>query len=87
MPDIKLKMETAVPVLMDKTAIRTGSCRLSQIFTLRVCYNINMKRRLPGDGGPFYCDPRLTTQRSTEMLVGTKCTGGGDRDGMQLQVH
>lgn len=82
MPDIQLKSETAVPVLMDKTTIRTGSCRLSQIFTLRVCYNINMKQRFPGDGGPFHCDPRLTTQRPTELLVGIKCTGGGDRDGM-----
>ena len=82
MPDIKLKMETAVAVLMDKRAIRTGSCRLSQIFALRACYNTNMKRRLPGDGGPFHCDPRLTTQKSTEMLAGTMCTGGGDRDGM-----
>lgn len=48
-----MKMETAVPVLMDKSGIRIGSCRLSQIFILRMCYNINIERRLPGDEGPF----------------------------------
>lgn len=77
-----MKMETAVPVLMDKSGIRIGSCRVSQIFILRMCYNINIERRLPGDEGPFLCHPRLATQRSTEMLVDTRCTRGGDGSGL-----
>lgn len=36
MPDVKLKMETAVAVSMDRRSIRTCSWRLSQIFTLSV---------------------------------------------------
>lgn len=38
MADIKLKMETTIPVLMDKRAVRTGRCGLYQIFTLSVLH-------------------------------------------------
>lgn len=82
-----MKMETAVPVLMDKSGIRIGSCRLSQIFILRMCHNINIERRLPGDEGPFSVIPDLlprgqqrcwlipgAQEEVTEVGCSNKCT-------------
>lgn len=75
-----MKMQTAVPVLMDKGGTGIGSCQLPQIFILRMWYNIKIKRTLPGYEGPFFCHPRLPTQRSTERLVDSWVTGGGDKN-------
>lgn len=76
-------MQTAVPVLMDKRGTRIGSCRLSQIFILRMWNVINIKRTLPGDEGAFLCHPRLPTQRSAEKLVDSWVTGRGDENGIR----
>lgn len=77
-----MKIQTSVPVLMDKRGTRIGICRLSQIFILRMWYNIKIKRTLSGDEGPFLCHPRLPTQRPTEKLVDSWVTEGGDKNGI-----
>lgn len=77
-----MKMQTAVPVLMDKRGTRIDSCRLSQIFLFRLWYSINIKRTPPGDEGPFLCYPRLPNQRSTEKVVDSWVTRGGDKSGV-----
>lgn len=50
MTDIKLKMETTVPVLMDKRAVRTGRCGLYQIFTLSVLQHQHEEKASRGWG-------------------------------------